>query len=161
MIGTYSAALKSWTRKGLLALALLSPAAATPLPVCAAPAAHSLDTCIKTCGFSIEHVDKAVWATQIQAAEGSTQKVILASSDDMLVVFAIPVEKKQLASHPELVSQVSAFNEQFDLVKVFVDKDGDLSVRVDCHLRILDPKELKDLISQVANVAEQVQKKAR
>ena len=161
-----SSSLQQRMRTGLLALALLLPATTlAPHPALAAPkaapAAHSIESCIKDCGFSIEQVDKTVWATQIQAAGGSTQRVVLATSDDMLVVFSIPFDKKQLGAHPDLAKQLSAFNEDYDLVKVFIDKDGDLSVRVDFHLRVLDAQELKDLISQVANVAEQVQKKAK
>lgn len=159
------ATLQQRVRTGLMALALILPVTTlAPQHVQAAPAAaaaHSLESCLKECGFTFEQIDKRVWTTQIQAAEGTTQRVIIASSDDTLVVFSVPFKKEALASKPELVKHVNGFNEEYDLVKVFVDKDGDLSVRADLHLRILDGQELHDIVSQVVNVTEQIQKKAK
>jgi biopolymer transport protein ExbD len=51
--------------------------------------------------------------------------------------------------------KVVRMNDQFDYVKVGIDKDGDLFVRTDLMLRNLDGQELKQQLQQVANAADE------
>jgi len=47
-------------------------------------------------------------------------------------------------------------NHEYDFTKIGLDKDGDMFVRIDTTLRLLDAAELKSVIDQVANASNEL-----
>ena len=76
----------------------------------------------------------------------------------MAVMFVVVAEKKQLKVTPELMRSLLRMNDDFDRVKIGIDKNGDLFVRVDSSTRVMDVQELKDNIEQVAAATDEVTK---
>ena len=76
----------------------------------------------------------------------------------MAVMFVVVAEKKQLKVTSELMRILLRMNDDFDRVKIGIDKNGDLFVRVDSSTRVMDVQELKDNIEQVAAATDEVTK---
>ena len=97
-----------------------------------------------------------VWSIDFSGKSLSSFKVILATQDDLLVTFVIIAHKKEIQMTPELMSKLLRFNHSLDRVKVGIDDDGDMFVRTDMTVRVLDNQEFKDNIEQVAAASNQV-----
>jgi hypothetical protein len=57
---------------------------------------------------------------------------------------------------PELIRALLKFNSGLDYVKVALDSDGDISVRCDSSVRVLDLQRFNEVIDQVAASANEV-----
>lgn len=107
-------------------------------------------------GFSVTKVEDNLWTVPF---EGKTQKnltVITTVANDLLLTFCVVAEKKDLRLAPELMQKLLRSNWDFDRVKIGVDKDGDLSTRIDMSIRILDKDELKQNLDQVAAACDEI-----
>jgi len=76
----------------------------------------------------------------------------------MAVMFVVVAEKNQLRVTPELMRSLLLMNDDFDRVKIGIDKNGDLFVRVDSTVRVMDLEELKANIEQVAAATDEITK---
>jgi hypothetical protein len=100
--------------------------------------------------------DANVWKIKFTGKSLPSFDVILASQDDLLVTFVIVAQKKNLQLTPALMQKLLGYNHNIDQVKVGIDDDGDLFVRSDQHIRVLDDREFKDIVEQVAAAADEV-----
>ena len=55
-----------------------------------------------------------------------------------------------------MMKKLLGLNEQLDRVKIGLDKEGDVFVRIDLSIRILDKQELKENLDQAAAAANDV-----
>ena len=78
------------------------------------------------------------------------------TGSDIVVTFAILAKKATINKTPRFLETVATANHEYDYVKIGLDKDGDLFVRTDLSLRLLDSQEMKNVIDQVANASEEV-----
>ncbi len=107
-------------------------------------------------GHKFTKVSDAVWTVPFS---GETQKnitVVASVSDEILVVFSVIAEKKSLNPTPELMQKLLQANSEYDYVKIGIDKDGDLFVRIDLTIRVMDKDELKMNLDQLAAVADAI-----
>jgi hypothetical protein len=88
-------------------------------------------------------------------------RVILSSGSDILVTFVIMAKKAGIQKTPQLLDALATANNDYDYAKIGLDKDGDMFVRVDMPLRILDAAELKQIIDQVANASDELYPKIK
>ncbi|MGD9564124.1 MAG: YbjN domain-containing protein [Pyrinomonadaceae bacterium] len=112
-------------------------------------------------GLSFTKAGENIWTVPF---EGKTQKdiiIVISVSDDMLSLFSLIAKKKELKTTPEMLQKLLRFNDDFDRVKVGIDKDGDVFVRIDTSIRVLDKEELKANIDQAAAAADEVYKGLR
>lgn len=111
-------------------------------------------------GFDYQSTNSnEVWKIYFSGQHMSRIKVILAigeDSDTGLVVFVTVAEKDRLPATADFRGKLLSMNHRFDSVKVNFDGDGDLGVRIDAPLRILDAQYLKYVVQQVENVADDV-----
>ena len=97
-----------------------------------------------------------VWTVVFNGKDLKSFTVVLASSDDLLVTFVTVAQKKDMELTPNFIQTLLKFNDSLDRVKVGIDSDGDLFVRTDQSIRILDAKEFKDNTEQLAASANEV-----
>jgi hypothetical protein len=99
-----------------------------------------------------------VWVIHFTGTHLKDVKVILALDADnyQMVIFVTVVEKRRMPVTTDFLHTLLKFNHEFDRVKVGLDADDDLSVRVDAPLRLADAAEFKDIVTQIKNSSDEI-----
>jgi len=99
-----------------------------------------------------------VWVIHFTGTHLKDTKVILALDTDnnQMVIFVTVVEKRRMPVTTDFLHTLLKFNHEFDRVKVGLDADDDLSVRIDAPLRIADAKEFNDIVTQIKNASDEI-----
>lgn len=142
----------------LVAVLLLLVAQITPAQKAAAQskAPAKMVELLEASGYSYTKANDTVWTIPFKGKALTQFSVYVAYSSGLVVVGAVPAEKRQLKVTPELLHRLLKFNDDLDRVKVAIDSDGDISVRIDTSLRVLDAEEFKVVVEQVAAAADEV-----
>lgn len=100
----------------------------------------------------------SVWSIHFPGKHLTDIKVILAVSEDedLMVVFVTVAEKRRLPVTADFMIKLLDENHALDRVKVGYDADGDLFVREDSSVRILDAEEFRAIVDQVEKSADEV-----
>lgn len=109
-------------------------------------------------GDSYTKVKDGVWSVPFNGKAMPDFNVVISGQSDLVVVFALLAEKKDLKVTPEMMRIMLRLNNDIDRVKVLIDDDGDALIRIDLSLRTLDSKALKDNINQVAYATDEAYK---
>lgn len=107
-------------------------------------------------GYPYTKVKENIWAIPFEGKKLPQFNLGATTQQDVAVLFVVVAEKADFRLSPELMLKLLQLNAALDRVKVFVDDDGDASVRVDLSVRRLDVEELKVNIEQVAASADKV-----
>ncbi len=102
-------------------------------------------------GLTFTKHNDEVWSIDLKRKNLDTVKVILSCNADLLVVFVTLAKRAGIQKTPQLLDAIAIANQDYDLVKIGFDSDGDLAVRIDLHTRVVDATEVKVAIDQVAN----------
>jgi hypothetical protein len=89
-------------------------------------------------------------------------KIILAigtDDDSDLVVFVTVTPKATMPTTADFRYILLKANHEYDQVKVGLDGDDDLSVRIDATMRLADATYLKNVINQVKNASDEIYSK--
>jgi hypothetical protein len=99
-----------------------------------------------------------VWVIHFTGTHLKDTKVILALDTDnnLMVIFVTVVEKRRMPVTIDFLHQLLKFNHEYDRVKVGLDADDDLSVRIDAPLRLADTKEFGDIVTQIKNASDEI-----
>ena len=99
-----------------------------------------------------------VWVIHFTGSHLKDVKVILALDTDnnQMVIFVTVVEKRRMPVTTDFLHTLLKFNHEFDRVKVGLDADDDLSVRVDAPLRLADATEFHDIVTQIKNASDEI-----
>jgi hypothetical protein len=99
-----------------------------------------------------------VWVIHFTGTHIKDAKVILALDVDnyQMVIFVTVVEKRRMPVTIDFLHTLLKFNHEFDRVKVGLDADDDLSVRIDAPLRLADAAEFKDIVTQIKNASDEI-----
>lgn len=116
---------------------------------------------LENSGYPYTKAANSVWAVPFEGKVLPKFNVVASTEQDMLVLFVIVAEAKNLRVTPELMRTMLKLNGDLDRVKIGIDKDGDAFVRIDLSVRILDSQELKANIEQVAAAADELYKAIR
>jgi hypothetical protein len=111
---------------------------------------------LKDTGFSYKAPKAGVWSIDFERETLGKFKVIISTGPGIVVTFAIVAEKANINMTLNFAETLLLANQQYDYVKVGLNKGGDLVVRIDNQIRTIDVPEMKDMINQVANASEQI-----
>jgi hypothetical protein len=112
---------------------------------------------LKECGYDYRTTKSpTVWTVHFSGSHLKDVKVVLAVNEEVLVTFVTVVEKRRMPVSVDFRGTLLDYNHQYDRVKVAFDRDGDLSVRVDNSMRILDAGELRAVVEQVRSVSDEI-----
>ena len=145
----------------LFSVTLLSSLQASPILTNRNPqdaSAARVGHLLEESGYTFKKSPKSdkVWTIDFNGKSLKSFKVILATQDDLLVTFVVVASKKDMQMSSEFMIKLLKFNHTLDRVKIGIDDDGDLFVRSDVTIRVLDKKEFKENIEQVAAAANEV-----
>ncbi|HME58243.1 MAG TPA: hypothetical protein VKF63_07890 [Terracidiphilus sp.] len=99
-----------------------------------------------------------VWVIHFTGAHLNDTKVVLAldTSNYQMVIFVTVVEKRRMPVTTDFLHTLLKFNHEYDRVKVGLDADDDLSVRIDAPLRLADAQEFHDIVTQIKNSSDEI-----
>jgi hypothetical protein len=101
-------------------------------------------------------VSDTVWTVPFEGKNIKEIPVVVSASEDVLVIFALVAQKKDINVTPALMQRLLRANEEFDRVKIGIDKEGDIFARIDISIRVLDAAELKANLQQTSAAADEV-----
>ena len=105
-------------------------------------------------GYSYTKVGDGLWEIPGTGKNLKEFGIRLALADDILLVIVKMADRKDLKLQPALLTKLLELNHKFDSIKLALSEDM-LYLRMDTHLRLLDNQELKYLVEQIANAADE------
>jgi hypothetical protein len=134
------------------------------LPACANAAGLSTnDSAAKIVGLmhadSYNYLDTkspTVWMIPFAGDHLKNIRVVVTVKDSTMVVFATIVDNQHLPETTDFMRTLLQENHELDRVKVGYDREGDLSVRIDGNVRLIDAAELRDIVNQVRNASDEI-----
>ena len=105
-------------------------------------------------GYTYAKVGDGVWEVPGTGKNLKEFGIRLALADDILIVMVKLADRKDLKPQPALWTKLLELNHKFDSIKLALSEDM-LYTRMDTHLRLLDSQELKYLVEQIANAADE------
>ena len=113
-------------------------------------AAAKVDSLIAQSGYKFTKIKDNVWTIDYTGKSLPKFKVIVTTGPDLVVMFVtlIPRDNFQLTS--EAMYRILRVNHRLDRIKSGIDNDGDVFVRIDMSDRVLDLKEFKLNVEQLA-----------
>jgi hypothetical protein len=105
-------------------------------------------------GYSYTKVSDGVWEVPGTGKNMKEFGIRLTLADDILLVMVKLADRKDLKLQPALLTKLLELNHKFDSIKLALSEEM-LYLRMDTHLRLLDNQELKYLVEQIANGAEE------
>ena len=143
------------TRSLIVFLAVLGMAAA---PALAQGSAGKVAQLVKASPYDFTQKTDTVWSADFKGKSLSAFRLVVAVQDDVMVTFVTVAEKPRIPLSVDFMHKLLRFNSTLDRVKIGLDDDGDLFVRCDASVRILDAKELAAIVDQVSAAADEVYK---
>src|SRR5438445_557070 len=129
---------KSLALIGLVALLLLGGSGAR------AQNAERVEQLLKGTGYTYKKASDKVWTLSFQGKAAPSWGVYVATDGKGLVVIGTVVaHKAEMDLTQPLLTKLLHYNDEFDRVKVALDDDGDLALRIDVSERVLDSSELQ------------------
>src|SRR5262249_12428996 len=118
--------------------------------------ANKLAQVLKQSGYTYTTHRSDTWSIDLQRKNIGKVKIITSVGADIVVTFAILAKKANIQKSAQFLETLASANHDYDFVKVGLDKDGDLFVRIDTPARTIDVQEFKRVVEQVANASNEV-----
>jgi hypothetical protein len=112
-------------------------------------AVATIDRLLEQSGYPYKKNTDIVWHFEFSGKSMPTRKLVGSSDKELMVIFVTLVPKKDFTITPELLEKLLKYNQKLDRVKVSLDSDGDISVRIDLSWRVVDLQEFKVNIDQL------------
>ena len=97
-----------------------------------------------------------VWMIRFAGDHLKDIKVVVTVKDSTMVCFVTLVENQRMPVTTDFMRTLLEQNHELDRVKVGYDHDGDLSVRIDSSVRVIDAAELREIVNQVRNASDEI-----
>ncbi|MDX2039872.1 MAG: YbjN domain-containing protein [Acidobacteriota bacterium] len=97
-----------------------------------------------------------VWVVRFRGETLDDIRVITSGHESMLFMLVVVAEKKDFKVTPELMMKLLRLNDDYDRLKVAIDDDGDMLVRIDLSLRVTDSQEFKLNVEQISAAADEI-----
>lgn len=97
-----------------------------------------------------------VWTVKFRGNTLDDIAVLTIGHEGMLILVSVVAEKKDFKASPELMAKLLQLNDDYDRIKVGIDKEGDMFVRVDLTLRVTDSQEFKLNVEQVSAATDEI-----
>jgi len=138
-------------------LLIAGAVAAIPSPLSAEDGGAKMERLLSASGYAYTRQTPTVWSIAFHGKALGDNKVVLAIDSELLVVFVTIAKANRFnAYEPEFEHKLLRFSDALDRVKVGFDQDGDLFVRTDASLRLVDVQELKIDVEQLESSSEEI-----
>ena len=113
---------------------------------------------LKASSYDFSQKNDSVWSADFKGKALSSFRLVVAVQGDVMVAFVTVAEKARIPMSVDFMRKLLRYNSTLDRVKIGFDDDGDLFVRCDASVRILDGKELAAIVDQVSAASDEVYK---
>jgi hypothetical protein len=117
---------------------------------------RKIETLLKKTSYQLEKLDSNIWTIPFKGNNKEELKVVITESEGLTIFFCIVREKGSETIPADKRLEVLKYNMDFDRVKIGIDDDDNLMVRIDISTRITDQKELEINIEQIAAAADEL-----
>jgi hypothetical protein len=114
-----------------------------------------IDSLIKQTGYEFTKAADKLWVTKVEGKNAKEIALIVAESEGMTILFSVVAEKATLLT-PVQMKQLLKLSLALDKVKIGLDEDDNLMVRIDLNTRLLDKEELTQSLDQLGGAADEV-----
>jgi glucose/arabinose dehydrogenase len=118
--------------------------------------AAKVEKLLKASGYAYTTHSANTWSIEFDRKNLGKFRVIVSTGSNLVVTFAILAKQAELDKTPQLLETLVSSNHDYDYAKIGLDKDGDLFVRIDSPVRLVDAQELKSIIGQIANASDEL-----
>lgn len=117
-----------------------------------------INSLIKETGYPLRVNAKRddVWAMNLDMPHVKNNKLIMSIGSDLLVTFVTLVRKRRLPATSDFYFKALRFDDTLDRVKIGIDRDGDLFVRIDSTCSEMTPAEFRRVVDQVKSSSEEI-----
>lgn len=119
--------------------------------------ANKIAQLLEESGHSYGKASANVWTVKFKGNNLDDVNVIVIGHEGMLILVSVVAEKKDYKASPELLMKLLRLNDDYDRLKVGIDDDGDMFVRIDLTLRVIDAQEFKTNVEQISAAADEIQ----
>lgn len=141
----------------LLMIALLSNLTTAQTQTMSAQAsAEKAAILLDKSGYTFRKASDNVWVVSFTGKQIADIQVIITTAPDVLLAGITVARKKQMRPTAEFFYKVLKLAHSYDLVKVGLDSDDDLFVRVEAKMRTMDVEEFKAYVKQTAAAADEI-----
>ena len=105
-------------------------------------------------GYTYTKVSDGVWEIPGTGKNLKEFGIRVVVADDILLVMVKLADRKELKLQPPLLTKLLELNHKFDSIKLALSEEM-AYLRMDTHLRLMDGEELKYLVEQIANAADE------
>jgi hypothetical protein len=107
-------------------------------------------------GYTYRKAADNVWVVTFNGNSLKEIPVLVTSTDDLIIMGVVLAEKKSMRMTPELMHTLLKLPNNMDRIKIGLDNDEDLFVRIEVPSRFFDLQEFKTDMAQVAAASDQV-----
>ena len=112
---------------------------------------------LEASGQAYAKAKDGVWVVKFKGNQLPEISVVTIYSQNMLIFVSTVAEKADYKPAPELLQKLLNLNDDFDRVKVGIDsEDGDIFVRIDLTLRVVDQTEFNANLDQISAAVDEV-----
>ncbi|HTA78763.1 MAG TPA: hypothetical protein VK720_04415 [Terracidiphilus sp.] len=97
-----------------------------------------------------------VWMIPFTGDHMKDIRVVVTVKDSTVVAFVTLAQGQHLPVTTDFMRTLLEQNHELDRVKVGYDHEGDLSVRIDGSVRVMDAAELREIVNQVRNASDEI-----
>lgn len=141
---------------GLLVLVLF-PMAAHAGPLTTSDSAAKIVNLMQADSYNFQTTKSpTVWMIRFNGDHLKDIKVVLTVKDSTVVAFVTLVRNRRMPVTTDFMRTLLEENHELDQVKVGYDREGDLAVRIDSSVRVMDAAELREIVNQVKNASDEI-----
>ena len=140
----------------LMILLAVSAFAQEQKPALDKASASKIVQMLEESGHTYGKASDNVWSVKFKGNNVEQVSVIVIGHEGMLILVSVLAEKKDFKASPELMMKLLRLNDDYDRLKVGIDDDGDMFVRIDLTLRVTDSQEFKVNVEQISAAADEI-----
>lgn len=107
-------------------------------------------------GYSFRKASNNVWVVSFTGKQIADIQVVITTTPDLLLAGITVAKKSRMRPTAEFFYKLLKLAHTYDLVKVGLDTDDDLFVRIEAKLRTMDVDEFKAYVKQTAAAADEI-----
>ena len=97
-----------------------------------------------------------IWTVPYNGKTFKDFDVLVSTEKSFMVMFVVVAKHKDYKASAEVFSALLIQNSEMDRVKIGIDADRDIIVRIDLSMRLLDKRELVENLDQLASASDEV-----
>lgn len=113
------------------------------------------ETLLKQSGYTFEKAGESLWITRVEGKHSKEIALIIAESEGMTILFSLIGEKQADKLTALQMRQLLKLTMALDKVKIGLDDDDNLMVRIDLSTRTMDAEELSAALDQLGAAADE------